>query len=184
MSGIFGIFIIIVFVIVEIAVFSAPVRIPALNRRAIASRAWRWGAIILLGSLPTLIHIFGLLWVSPTIEVIFATIYGDFESTFGIEEELRDEFMTELRWRTFISWDNERCFTGNEAVCAAADDWRTIQAERQQYNRPLSVSPQHQSSLAGILTNLFVFVILLSPSWLTGYAVHRITRDNRKQKHA
>ena len=157
---------------VETLVFSAPARIPAIKRHAMSSRVWRWGAIVLLASLPTLIHIFGLLWITPTLETYFADI------GYMVHYELRDDVITELRWRTFIAWDNERCFTGNVEVCDAVDKWRAVEAERAAYQQ------EYDKSSSDWVTGLFGFGLLLSPSFCVGYAVYRITHDIRKQKYS
>jgi hypothetical protein len=173
-----GLVVVAVVLAVETLVFSAPARIPAIKRRAMSSRIWRWGAIVLLASLPTLVHIFGFLWTIPAIEVILGSPYSDFGYTFSQDSELRDDLITELRWRNFIAWDNERCFTGNVVVCDAADKWRAVEAERAANQR------QYDRSLSDWIANFVMFGIFLSPSLCTGYAVYRITQDTRKQKRS
>jgi hypothetical protein len=173
-----GLVVLVVGLAIETLVFSAPARISALKRRAMSSYIWRWGAIVLLASLPTLVHVFGLLWLEPEIEVIFATYRFDFSYIFGLDTELRDEFITELRWRTFIAWDNERCFTGNVDVCAAVDKWRGITGEQEANQR------HYARSLSHWFPNLAGFALFLTPSFCVGYAVYRITCDRRKQKRS
>lgn len=150
-----------IYVFVVAGIFSRPAHMSVVRQRAINDNRWRWGLIGGLAILPLLIQTFGLMLITPNIQSLIASMYG---GSYVIERDERNALIDELRWRTFIFWEDERCFSDDAEVCSQADE------VLQEVNR------FGGNSLSG-----FYFVSLIS-SIATGFWVHRITRDIRKAK--
>lgn len=146
------------------AIFSAPARIPTLKRRGMTSSRWRWGLIGGLAVLPLLVQVLGLMWITPNIQSIFATISY---SGIYVEPKDRNALITELRWRQFIFWDNDRCFTENADACALADsitDWNT------------------SNTSSNLSQMLYMLLFLSPPAIATGFWAYRLTAVQEKTK--
>jgi hypothetical protein len=172
----------------EALIFSIPARIPIIRQRAMSHSVFRWVVIVLLSVVVTFVNYLGWIEVSVKEEIIFSSItdacwdiqencaiieYDAELRVLNIDLKLWDEFEKELILRRLFFNREGQCFSNNSDICETTTIWHSSHQWRR---------GDDYITLADQIRPLIYIVIFLLPSILTGYFVHRITRNNRKQK--
>jgi hypothetical protein len=165
-----------ILVIVVAVVFSVPVLIPPLRRRLRENQKWRRVSIGVLSGLTVIFMVWFMVYMPSYMGVYFH--FAPMSRNGGLYLEVeRPEPPTELiqavtneLWLRRITPPVIRkyCMTGDESICAIADEMEA---------RDIALnSNQDWGSYLGM------WLMILAPAVVTGFFVHRFTRDNRKQK--